>query len=152
MSSDESARGDLLSAWLRTLILLTAVIDLAIGLAFLFGPELNVTLWPTPVPPALMRFIGGIILGNGVGAIMLARQGTWEGARVLFTVAIVYGVAVFITLLYDLLARGANPFFWIYIALDAVFLAPIIAIFASHERRRGAGARARPDVAVQAGR
>jgi hypothetical protein len=152
MSSNESARDGDLSARLRALILLTAVIDLAIGLAFLFGPELGVTLWPTPIPPALMRFIGAIILGNGVGAVVLARQGTWEGARVLFTVAIVYGVAVFITLLYDLLARGANPFFWIYIALDALFLVPIIAIFASHERRRGAGARTAPDIAVQAGR
>jgi hypothetical protein len=97
-----------------------------------------------------MRFIGAIILGNGVGAVMLARQGTWEGARVLFTVAIVYGVAVFITLLYDLLARGANPLFWIYIVLDAVFLAPIIAIFTSHERLR-ARARVVPGPAMQAG-
>ncbi|HWQ15058.1 MAG TPA: hypothetical protein VNL77_19835 [Roseiflexaceae bacterium] len=151
MYADEPSRGDRLSAGLRTLILLTAAIDLAIGLAFLFGPELSITLWPTPIPPALMRFIGAIILGNGVGAVVLARQGTWEGARVLFTVAIVYGVAVLVTLLYDLLARGANPLFWIYIALDAVFLAPIIAIFVSHERRRGARGRSAP-VAAQAGR
>jgi hypothetical protein len=35
---------------LRAAITATAAIDLLIGLAFLLGPELGLTLWPTPIP------------------------------------------------------------------------------------------------------
>ena len=76
-----------LSPGIRAAVLVTAGIDLVIGLLFLLGPELGVTLWPKPIAPLLMRFIGSIVLANGVGAWMVVRQGTWEGARVLFTVA-----------------------------------------------------------------
>ena len=51
-----------LSAAARTGVAVTAVIDLVVGLAFLFGPELGVTLWPTPIPSILMRFIGAMCL------------------------------------------------------------------------------------------
>jgi len=115
-------------------VAVTALIDLLIGLAFLFGPELNLNLWPTPVGIELKRFIGSIILANGLGAVMVVRQGTWEGARVLFTVALVYGIAVFFTLLYDLALGQAAPLFWGYIAVDAIFLAPILYIYFVHEQ------------------
>ena len=83
-----------LSAGLRSAVAVTAAIDLIIGLMFLFAPELGFTLWPTPIAPVLSRFIGSIIVANGVGAWLVVRQGTWEGARVLFAVALVYGVVV----------------------------------------------------------
>ncbi len=125
-----------LSTHLRIAIAVTAAIDLLIGLAFLLGPELNLNLWPTPVGIELKRFIGSIIVANGVGAAMIVRQRTWEGARVLVMVAMVYGVAVFATLLYDLALGVAVPLFWIYIVLDAVFLIPIGYVYWSHERVR----------------
>ena len=120
---------------LRGAVALTAAIDLAIGLAFLFGPELGLTLWPSAIAPVLMRFIGSIVLGNGVGAALIAHRGSWEGARALFAVALVYGVAVLIALLYHLLILGgAAPVFWVYVALDAAFLIPIAAVFWIYER------------------
>ena len=125
-----------LSTLVRVAVAVAAFIDLLVGLAFLFGPELSLNLWPTPVGVELKRFIGAIILGNGVGAAMIVRQATWEGARVLLTVSLVYGVAVFVTLLYDLARGAAAPFFWIYITLDAIFLVPIAYIYWSHERAR----------------
>jgi hypothetical protein len=125
-----------LSTPLRMAVGVTAVIDLLIGLAFLFGPELNLNLWPTPIGIELKRFIGAIIVANGFGAAMIARQGSWEGARVLFAVALIYGIAVFAMLLYDLALGVAVPFFWIYIALDAIFLVPIAYIYWYHERAR----------------
>lgn len=125
-----------LSTSLRMAVAVTAGIDLLIGLAFLFGPELNLNLWPAPVGIELKRFIGAIILGNGIGAAMIVRQGTWEGARVLFTVALVYGIAVLVALLYDLARGVAAPFFWIYVALDTIFLIPIAYIYWYHERAR----------------
>lgn len=116
---------------------ITATIDLVIGLAFLLGPEMGITLWPSPISPVLMRFIGSIILANGVGAALMVRQGTWEGARVLFMVALVYGVVILIALLYHLLfLEGTNPVFWGYVALDAVFLVPIVYIYWTQERVR----------------
>ncbi len=51
-----------------------AAVDLLIGFVFLFGPELRITLWPAPLPPVLMRFIGPVVLGNDAGAWMVARQ------------------------------------------------------------------------------
>lgn len=125
-----------LAPLIRAAVAVTALIDLLIGLAFLFGPELNLNLWPTPVGVELKRFIGSIILANGIGAALIVRQGTWEGARVLVAVALVYGLAVFVALLYDLLRGVAAPLFWGYIAVDAIFLVPIAYIYWSHERAR----------------
>ena len=121
---------------LRVAIAVTALIDLLIGLAFLFGPELKINLWPTPVGVELKRFIGAIILANGVGAAMIVRHGMWEGARVLVMVALIYGLVVLVMLLYDLTRGVAEPFFWFYIALDAIFLIPIGYIYWAHERAR----------------
>ena len=118
----------------RAAIATTAGIDLLIGLAFLLGPELGLTLWPTPIPLALMRFIGAIIFANGVGALMIVRRPTWENARTLFTVALVYGIVVLIALLYQLLVAGAAPIFWFYVVVDTIFLVPICSIFWAYER------------------
>lgn len=129
-----STRSKPLSAGLRAAVGVTAAIDLIIGLAFLFAPELGFALWPTPIAPVLSRFIGSIIVGNGVGAWLVVRQGTWEGARVLFVVALVYGIVVLIALLYHLLLGDAALFFWIYAVVDAIFLGPIAYIYWRYER------------------
>lgn len=123
-----------LSERLRTVIAFTAAVDWAIGLLFLFNPELQIGLWPTPVSPVLARFIGAIIIGNGAGAMMIARQGTWEGARALIAVALVYGAIVLAALLYHLLAAGAPTVFWVYAVVDGVFLLPIAYVYFNHER------------------
>jgi len=122
-----------LGPMLRAAIVVAAAIDLLLGLAFLLGPAWGLTLWPTPIPVVLMGFIGAIVLANGVGALMIVRRPTWENARILFTVALIYGLVVLIALLYHLLA-GAARIFWIYVALDAVFLIPICAIIWNYER------------------
>ncbi len=133
-SAGHPTRSKPLSAGLRVAVAVAATIDLVIGLAFLFAPELGFVLWPTPIPPVLSRFIGSIIVANGVGAWMIVREATWEGARVLFAVALVYGVVVLVALLYHLLLGEAAPFFWIYAAVDAIFLGPIAYIYWSYER------------------
>jgi hypothetical protein len=133
-STVRTTRSKPLSAGLRAAVGVTAAIDLIIGLAFLFAPELGFTLWPTPIAPVLSRFIGSIIVGNGVGAWLVVRQGTWEGARVLFAVALVYGIVVLVALLYHLLLGDAALFFWIYAVVDAIFLGPIAYIYWRYER------------------
>ena len=125
-----------LSPSLRRLTGFTSLINFAVGLVFLFGPETGLTdfLWPSPIPPVLLRFIGSIIVGNGVGAALIARWGDWKSARALFMVAFVYGVIVFFGLLYHLLTGTANPLFWGYLVVDAVFLFPIGYIFWVYEQ------------------
>ena len=124
-----------LSAGLQTAVTVTAIIDLIIGLMFLFAPELGFTLWPTPIAPVLSRFIGSIIVANGVGAWLVVRDGTWEGARVLFAVALGYGVVVLVALLYHLLLVGDRAlFFWIYAVVDAILFGPIAYIYWKYER------------------
>ena len=78
-----------LSGFLRIAIAVAALLNILIGLAFLFGPELNINLWPTPVSVELKRFIGAIVLANGIGAAMIVRRGTWENVRVLIMVALI---------------------------------------------------------------
>ena len=123
-----------LSHGLRAVLYFTAALDGVIGLLFLFGPELDVTLWPSAISPVLMRFIGGIILANAAGSWIAARQGTWDGARALFGIALVYGVIVFGALLYHLLLKDADGRFWIYAAVDGLFLGPIAYVVWQHER------------------
>jgi hypothetical protein len=125
-----------LSRPLRAAIAVAALSNFLIGLAFLFGPELNLNLWPTPVGVELKRFIGSIIVANGIGAAMIVRRGTWENARVLMMVALVYGVAIWVMLLYDLVRGIADPFFWIYVAVDTIFLGPVAYIYWLYERAR----------------
>jgi hypothetical protein len=134
--------GNRLAKPIRLAIGSTVVINLIVGTAFLLGPELSLTLWPSSIPAVLMRFIGAIILANGVGAWMIVREATWESARVLFTVAIVYGLAVLVALLYQLARGSAASIFWFYVALDALFLVPIGMIYWTHERARRQGGAA----------
>jgi hypothetical protein len=125
-----------LSRPLRAAIAVAALSNFLIGLAFLFGPELNLNLWPTPVGVELKRFIGAIIVANGIGAAMIVRRGTWENARVLMMVALVYGAAILAMLFYDLVRGIADPFFWIYVAVDTIFLVPVAYIYWLYERAR----------------
>lgn len=125
-----------LAPMLRALLYGTAVANLVLGTLFLFAPELGLTLWPTPISPVLIRFIGAILIGNGMGAGLAARQGTWEGARVLFAVGLVYGVIVLVAVPIQILAADAHPALWGYVGGTALFVIPMAWIFATHERRR----------------
>jgi hypothetical protein len=108
-------------------------VDFLIGLAWLCGPEAGLSLWPSSIPSVLSRFIGAIVLANGCGAVLIAVNGTWESARALFIVALIYGGAVVLGLLYELLFHGAPPIFWAYVVVDFVFLFPILFILGYYE-------------------
>jgi hypothetical protein len=119
---------------LRFIIAFAAGLNLLIGLAFFFGPELGITLWPSPLPREMMRFTGSIVLANGIGAAMIVRRPTWENARVLVAVALVYGLAVFLGLFIDLVAAGAPAVFWIYLIINTLFLIPAAYFFWRYEQ------------------
>lgn len=134
MNSPRPAEIRPLSDRLKQILLVTAGINLIVGSAFLLAPEIDWTPWPTPISPVLVRFIGAIIIGNGVGSVVAARQGTWEGARVLFTVALVYGAVVLVAVPIQMLLGESHESIWIYVAADAFFLGPIAYVFWSYER------------------
>lgn len=123
-----------LAPWLRGVLLFTAVLDTIIGLIFIFAPELDFDLWPNDIGPVLSRFIGGIILANGVGSYVASRSRTWEGARALFTVGLVYGIVVLLATLYHLLFKDADGVFWTYVIVDAVFVGPIAYVMWKQEQ------------------
>ena len=124
----------MLAPLLRLIIGFATGLNLLIGLAFFFGPELGITLWPSPLPREMMRFTGSIVLANGIGAAMIVRRPTWENARVLVAVALLYGVAVFLGLFIDLIAAGAPAFFWIYLIINTLFLIPAAYFFWKYEQ------------------
>ena len=117
----------------RGLALLAGIFNLLVGLGFFFLPELRIPIWPTPVPEVLARFIGAIILGNGVGAIWLAREKEWAQVRPLALVAVVYGTLVALGLLYELLVKKASHTFWLYFLFDVPFLIVFYVLFIYHD-------------------
>jgi hypothetical protein len=124
----------MLAPLLRFTIAFAAALNLLIGVLFFFGPELGITLWPSPLPREMMRFTGSIVFANGIGAAMIFRRPTWENARVLVAVALVYGVAVFFGLFIDLIAACAPPIFWIYLIINTFFLIPAAYFFWKYEQ------------------
>jgi len=124
----------MLAPLLRFIIAFAAALNLLIGLMFFFGPELGITLWPSPLPREMMRFTGSIVLANGIGAAMIFRSPTWENARVLVAVALVYGAAVFFGLFIDLVAAVAPPIFWLYLIINTIFLLPAGYFFWNYEQ------------------
>jgi hypothetical protein len=117
----------------RALALFAGIINLVVGLGFFFLPELRLPLWPTDISPVLDRFIGAIIIGNGVGAIWLSTEREWARVRPLALVAVVYGTLVALALLYHLLWLDASPTFWLYFLFDVPFLIVFYGLFIYHD-------------------
>jgi hypothetical protein len=117
----------------RLLALFAGLFNLIIGLAFFFLPELKLPLWPVSISPILDRFIGAIILGNGVGALWLSREREWPRVRPLALVATVYGTLVALALLYHLILLHATPIFWVYFLFDVPFLLVFYGLFFYHD-------------------
>jgi hypothetical protein len=126
----------MLAPALRITIAIAAALNILIGLLFLLGPELQFVLWPSPLPREMMRFVGSIVVANGIGAAMIVRNPAWENARVLVAVALVYGALVFLGLMLDLLTAGAPFVFWIYLVINTFFLLPAAYFFWQYERAR----------------
>jgi hypothetical protein len=127
---------------LRAVVGFAALINLTVGFLFMIGPELGFTLWPSPVSSTLSRFIGAIIFGNGIGSALVTWNGNWEHARVLFAVALTYGLLILVTLPFDLIVYQKDRILWGYVAVDAIFLFPIGAIFLWNEYLRWRARRA----------
>ncbi len=133
----------------RVLALLAGIVNLIVGLGFFFLPELQIPLWPTSIPAILARFIGAIIIGNGVGAIWLSTEKEWARVRPLALVALVYGTLVAAALLYHLLWLNASTAFWIYFLFDVPFLLVYYALFIYHDiLPRFSKQEANPDIAI----
>jgi hypothetical protein len=75
------------------------------------------------------------VTANGVGVLAVVQTGTWEGARALFAVALVYGLVVLIALPAQLIFGEADDVLWWYVVADAAFLGPIAPLFVRNERR-----------------
>ncbi len=137
------------SPWERVLALLAGIVNLIVGLGFFFLPELQIPLWPTSIPAILDRFIGAIIIGNGVGALWLSTEKEWARVRPLALVALVYGTLVAVALLYHLLWLNASSAFWIYFLFDVPFLLVYYVLFIYHDIiPRLSKQKAQPDIAI----
>ncbi|HEY7348682.1 MAG TPA: hypothetical protein VH599_10240 [Ktedonobacterales bacterium] len=131
------------SRYERLLALVAGLFNLVVGVIFFFHLEAKLCLaqttlcvWPkaTEPTPILSHFIGAIVLGNAVGAFLLAREHDWLRVRPLVVVGIVYGALVPAGLLYDAFQPNFNSFFWAYIIFDLAFEMVFIALFVYHER------------------
>ncbi len=63
-----------------------------------------------------------------MGAVVAARQGTWEGARVVFIVAAVHGLLTLLFVPWAILTAAVDQFLWAYVAVGAVFEAGVLVI------------------------
>ena len=121
---------------LRLTIAISAGLNLLIGLAFLFGPELGITLWPSPLLLNAMHFAGFIVLTNGIGAALIIWHSIWKHPRVLLAVAVVYSLAIFLGLFFNVFANGAPPVLWTYLAINTLLLIPAAYFLWRNERTR----------------
>jgi hypothetical protein len=65
---------------LKVALILFAVFTLVYGLVYLFIPEIYVkSTGSEPVPPAWIRWFGGILISLGIGAIMVFRNPEKQG-------------------------------------------------------------------------
>jgi len=117
----------------RILASTAGILNLIVGFVFFFLPELQLPLWPVSISSVLARFIGAIIIGNGVGAIWLSTESEWARVRPLALVATVYGTLVALGLLYHLLWLNASSFFWLYFSFDMPFLLVFYGLFFYHD-------------------
>lgn len=131
------------SAQERLLAVVAGLFNLSIGVIFFFHleaktclPQTTLCVWPsgTDASPVLAHFIGAIVLGNAVGAFLLAREHNWLAVRPLMVVGMVYGALVPAGLLYEAAQGTLNPFFWGYLVFDLTFEIVFIGIFLYHER------------------
>jgi hypothetical protein len=131
------------SAQERLLAAVAGLFNLGIGLIFFFHleantcvPQTSLCVWPQSADPSrvLAHFIGAIVLGNAVGAFLLARERNWLVVRPLMVVGMVYGALVPAGLLYEAFQSALNPFFWGYFVFDLTFEMVFIGIFLYHER------------------
>lgn len=120
----------------RALAFLAGCVNLIVGCAFFFLPELPILqlhIWPVSISPVLTRFVGAIILGNGIAALYLSRVHVWAVVRPLALVATIYGTLVALALLYHLLWLNAAPVFWLYFLFDVPFLVVFYGLFFYHD-------------------
>jgi hypothetical protein len=124
--------------------MLTAGINLIVGPAFLLAPEARVdTLARADLTGS--RSVHRCDHHRERSRFLVpARQGTWEGARVLFTVALVYGVVVLVAVPIQMPLGESHDSIWIYVAVDGLFLGPILYVFWSYERSKPAAEREPP--------
>lgn len=133
----------------RVLAFLAGIVNLIVGLGFFFLPELHFALWPTSIPAILDRFIGAIIIGNGVAALWLSTEKEWARVRPLALVALVYGTLVAVALLYHLLWLNASSAFWIYFLFDEPFLLVFYILFIYHDiMPRFSKQKAKTDISI----
>ena len=88
---------------LKITLILFAVLTLMYGLVYLFFPETYVKfVGSDPIPSAWIRWIGGILIGLGIGAIMVFRKPRNQG---IFVKTMAIGTLI------DALAQMYSTFF-----------------------------------------
>lgn len=123
------------SRYERFLAVVAGLFNLVIGIIFFFHLAGALGIWPKETEPTRLfsHFVGAIVLGNAVGAFLLARESDWLRVRPLVVVGMVYGALVAAGLLYEAFQPRFNSFFWGYLAFDLVFEVVFLAIFLRHQ-------------------
>ncbi len=67
----------------RLFLLVLSQVNLILGALFFVYPNLVISLWPWPVLPLAVRFIGAIFLAITLGCWSSLRAGGWQRAKVL---------------------------------------------------------------------
>ena len=92
---------------LKIALILFAVVTLVYGLVHLFIPELYVKIsGGESIPPSWIRWIGGILISLGIGAIMVFRNPVKQG--IFITISALGSLLCGLTLLYSLLFESTG--------------------------------------------
>lgn len=92
---------------LKVALILFAVVTLVNGLVYLFIPEIYIRLTGSePVPPAWIRWSGGILISLGIGAIMVYRNPRKQG--IFIKMSAIGTLIVGLTNLYEVFFEGVG--------------------------------------------
>ncbi|OLD05510.1 MAG: hypothetical protein AUF79_19750 [Crenarchaeota archaeon 13_1_20CM_2_51_8] len=116
----------------RLFLLLVSQINLILGALFFVYPNLVINLWPWPVKPLAVRFIGAIFLAITLGCWSSLRAGGWQRAKVLPLVgSAFFGITALVTFSWGF-SPSPGPTVWIWGGYFLLASIGLLALIAKH--------------------
>ncbi len=123
----------------RILLAVWAVVTIPGGLLLIFyEPFATMLVWPDPlevIPLFHAQLNGAIGLGTGAAALLALRRNSWEAARPVIGMFVLYAIAAEYVALTRIAAGPVPAQIWLYVILGLGYLGGSIVVWRSDEGR-----------------
>jgi hypothetical protein len=112
-----------LAPWMRTMMIVIAVILLSLGIALFIAPQAAASLWAWKLTPLTARAIAAWLIGYGVISAQVAWENDRARVRPMMIGYIVTSVLQFIALArYPGDVTWSDPRLWVYVIFLAIMM------------------------------